>query len=308
MSITTDSTKNVQQDLGRRIGNISNGAPQAPRQVRPIGVAHSGFGFGANTIREKSLEVAMTASAVKESRLKQLLSQPIAEQKPPASAASLNSALTPVVSPIVTPSAITQVHTPTLSHRRNVVVATTKKNIIEKSLDDNAQVEKETKRITTQTLPRTPYQVERTRAVFAWILDTVVTASALVIAMGSNYASMSPEGGTPLVTAVEKISTSLGLGNPFLIIMMLKVTLSALAVLFAGQFGMLLFTGSTAGRFAMGISLEGKSIVKRLFPAIQVAISEVLTLGGILALPMVVAMPSRATLAPWVRFRVKSDN
>jgi hypothetical protein len=308
MSITADSTKNVQQDLGRRVGSVSGGTPQVQRQIRPIGVAHSGFGFGANSIREKSLEVAMTASAVKESRLKQLLNQPIAGQTPTTLGTPLNSAPKLNAAPIVTPTAMTQMHSPTLSHRRNIVVATPKKNIREMSPAPTAQVEHESESTPAATKAQNPDRVERTRAVFAWILDTVVAASALVIAMGSNYASMSPEGGTPLFTALDKITSSLGLGSPFLIIMLAKVALSALAVLFTGQFGMLLFTGSTAGRFAMNIALEGKSIAQRLFPAIQAAVSEVLTLGGILALPMVIAMPSRAALAPWVRFKVKSEN
>jgi hypothetical protein len=273
--------------------------------VRPVAAAHGGFGFGANAIKKKSIETAIADSAIKESRLNQLLQQPVHSDGTIANLAAVRPSLAPIVAPVAnfTP------FTPTLSYRQPMVIATPKQTVRNRNTQVSHQVQqqeaqevKHNSEIANKKYPAIG-NVEIGRAFLAWILDTIVAASAFVIAMGSNYASVNPDSASPIISILSRLSSS---ENLFFTVMVLNVTITSLALLFAAQFAMLLFTGATAGRFAMSMKIRADSIGQRVVRGICAAISETATLGGILSLPFIIAMPSRVSLAPWVQYRVRN--
>jgi hypothetical protein len=90
--------------------------------------------------------------------------------------------------------------------------------------------------------------------------------------------------------------------------MAFKTIVVAMILIFVSQLIMLIATGATAGRFAMGMRLEGKDTLTILTSSLLAAASEAATLGGILSLPFIVSLPSRVPLAPWIRFEIQDED
>lgn len=311
-----NSNSNTESDRQKPFGLDAANAtlnPQTRSSVRPVAAVHGGFGFGAGAIKKKSIEIAVAESEIKESR-RNLLRQ----QTGPSDYSKVDfSAGSSSVSPIVSPTKNFVPFTPTLSSRQPMVFATPKQ-VVRKS-ENNVSQNKSTA-VVNNGVKQVPHSVtqqpiktvtsnalrtvETSRALFAWTLDTMVAASAFAIAAGTNFAAVNPEGASPVISMLNRLIPG---GNLYYTVFMLNITITALAILFAAQLVMLLFTGATAGRFAMNITLVSYSVGQRLVRGMWAALSETATFGGVFSLPFLLVMPSRVSLAPWVRYRVKHE-
>lgn len=75
--------------------------------------------------------------------------------------------------------------------------------------------------------------------------------------------------------------------------------------LFITQAVMVLFLGSSLGRISMGIKLEPHGFFARFFAMIFVPLNEILSVGGLIWLPVYLLFPKRIPLYPWFRLREK---
>jgi hypothetical protein len=257
---------------------------------RPLAAAHAGFGFGATIIRDKSLQSAREADSRKKSKLQELLNAPLSTPSATAPLTDKQEA-TRSAAAIVPPAPEATSRPERRTQHKNIGV------IPPRVYGSKARAQPQPSRDATEQAT----SVSMGRAMLAWILDTIFTSSALVIAMGASYVSSVPQFGAPLVRALNNLATLAGSSNPFMLVMAFKVLLSALGFVFVAQFSILLITGSTIGRFAMGIRAAGDGVFSRVATSVVMALSETLTCGGLLSLPFIVSMPSRAPLAPWIK-------
>ncbi len=301
--------QNTQNDIRLDWNNDVTPPPYASQPaIRRFGnrtavAAHQGFGFGAQAIREKSLQVAREATELKNSRLHEMLSAPINMSSQPKSpnASHSSSISTSNSAPIVEPA-------PASGNSKKQHSQTFAQVIPPKIYGSNATTNNETvnsnsRKATSQNTA----EITVGRAILAWILDSVVACSAFVISMGASYVSANPEIGTPIMGLLDRLNTIAGIGSPFLIIMLFKVFTGALGIIFVAQLSMLLATGGTAGRFAMGIKLANPKLSARILGATAAAIFETFTLGGVLAFPFVLSIPSRIPLTPWLQYKTHEN-
>lgn len=252
---------------------------------RPIPL-HQGFGFGATQIRERAMSVAREATQRKETRIRQLLEQPIASASELPSPAEFKAAA------------------------EETIVTVPQRPLNPRTVPAQAP---RSARPPQSALPRTipaservaPQKVSPLHTGWAWVLDSIVGILSLAGALLGNHLlpfipSMAP------AKAAAWLSKTAGMGSLVLWQAAIDLAVRGAILLFIVQYCSLMLSGVSLGRYAAGIAPRGRP---NLVSAICAAMSEVASLAGTLSLPLALLMPNRHPVCWWLRMaRPSSGN
>jgi hypothetical protein len=279
----------------------------------PVAI-HSGLGFGAGLVRERSRHVAAEANEQRQTRVRELLSEPVGGGTRITQTAPIDSV--PSQSFDDAPQFDTEptrvqtiplIPSPPHGSIPAITAPSSRGNTLVTPLSANSKQPTSATPILSpaqQHMHETGLPLSRGRALLGWMLDGTVAVSALIGASLANL--LYPPGHNIKVSSVllRKLGELTHIGSPFALTILVRTAALAMLLLFAAQFLMFLLARASAGRFAVGASLPRESFGARLVDALFGALSEVLTLGGVLSLPFLLLMPERTPLAPWLRFRI----
>jgi hypothetical protein len=141
----------------------------------------------------------------------------------------------------------------------------------------------------------------------AWGLDTLLSVSFLVIGAGLGKGLLPPSISMPLKSVIAHYVTrhipDVGMTTGAFI------HFAILGVGFQFLIGILafLFFRTSPGRLVFGIEVQGKN-TRKIWNCIQALLAEVLTLGGIFALPFLLMSPRRVPIFFWIKYKFKGQD
>lgn len=144
------------------------------------------------------------------------------------------------------------------------------------------------------------------KAVGGWCLDGVVGISALVAGAVLNYTLLPAAITAGLAEVIAGVDSPFFARHAHFFAFGLQALVVSASLLLLTQLVIIGCLGTTPGRFVMGISLPRRQ--RSVLSVVCFVFSEVLTLGGLLSLPFVVAFPSRVPLCPWLRLSEESPS
>ncbi|MCA2959260.1 MAG: hypothetical protein IOD12_03350 [Silvanigrellales bacterium] len=284
------------------------------RRVRTLVPLHKGLGFGAEAIRARALDVARTAQARHEAKRRDVERTPLGA---PLAGAAAQKAVADGLAPDTAVSEAVGVarRAPPAPHGTQAVPHGTQAvphgtQAVPGGMERLETLNVHGERPDTHRgvpLTRAPGGVGRGLAMAAWGLDGVVAGCVLVLGAVTSYAIAPTPVGRLLAKATTDLVSSTAELFGFLLLnahaawmtFLVQSAVMAILGLFFCQLLSVSFFRSTLGRFVVGIELarSHRGVVSR----VGLALSEALTLGGLFALPFVLATPKRVPLFSWIR-------